>query len=401
MRILLLMLIVALYPASATVEDTGSGQTGSVMDTSITSGSAISSVGSVYPSPLPESSSLPDGCLFVTAAVAGPSSEGDIYITPGKALEYTVSVKNDGSTDADVDLSIDTGSCSLGWFSWTSKSVAVPAGSTRSEALEVTPDTQALSGAYRFKVTASAKCKSPGSDMAVFQVQGYDYASETAVSGTGQFQINKDVRSMSSGIKSNKAVSVSGSVDALVKNEYLVDEAKGRNSNFEEKDQVDNYQALQAGDALQGTESFKSSAVFGGVGAKVKESYNLQAMEYEDQSFILHQTGIMAKSAEFKTADNFTGYYSLEAKQVIAGQKSLKEQDVFLGSYEIQRRILFRNKPTPSTTTVCFDGDSCDNSKLTKAVTPAQYNPVFTSPCQSGTCNGFVDNLNAFINKAS
>jgi hypothetical protein len=108
--------------------------------------------------------------------------------------------------------------------------------------------------------------------MAVFQVQGYDYASETAVSGTGQFQINKDVRSMSSGIKSNKAVSVSGSVDALVKNEYLVDEAKGRNSNFEEKDQVDNYQALQAGDALQGTESFKSSAVFGGVEPRLKRA---------------------------------------------------------------------------------------------------------------------------------
>jgi hypothetical protein len=396
MKILLLMLILALYPAAATVEDTGVQQTASGV-----AATGIQSVGSVYPSPLPESSSLPDGCLFVTATVAGPSSEGDIYITPGKALEYTVSVKNDGSSDADVDLSIDPGSCGLGWFSWTTKSVAVPAGSTRSEVLQVAPDTEALAGSYRFKVTASSKCKSPGSDTVHFQIQGYDYASETAVSGTGQFQINKDVRSMSSGIKSNKDVSVSGSVDALVKNEYLVDEAKGRNSNFEEKDQVDNYLALQPGDALQGTESFKSSVVFGGIGAKVQESYNLQVMEFEDQSFNLHQTGILGKKAEFKTADNFTGYYSLEAKQIIPGQKNLKEKDVFLGSYEIQRKILFRNKPTPSTASICFDGDNCDNTKLTKAVTPAQYNPVFTSPCQSGTCNSFVDNLNAFVNKAS
>ena len=76
---------------------------------------------------------------------------------------------------------------------------------------------------------------------------------------------------------------------------------------------------------------------------RVKESYDLQQMEFKSQDFTLHQTGSLKKSAEFKTADNFTGYYLIDAKQSIPGQKSLKELEEYFGSFEINRRILFRN----------------------------------------------------------
>ena len=138
--------------------------------------------------------------------------------------------------------------------------MTIPAGASRSEPLQVRPDINAVAGDdYHFEAEASAKCSQPASASGRFKIQDYDYASETLVSGTGQFQINKDVRSMSSGIKSNKDIFFGGTVDALVKNEYLVERAKGRNPNFEEQDAVENYQALRQGDALFGTESFKSS----------------------------------------------------------------------------------------------------------------------------------------------
>ncbi len=200
-----------------------------------------------------------------------------------------------------------------------------------------------MAGEYNFAVEASAKCRSPGEREAKFKVQAFDYASETSISGSGQFQMNKDLSSMKSGIKSTKNVIFSGTVDALVKNEYMVDQAKGKNANFQEQDAVDNYNAVASGDALVGTESFKSSAVFGGVGSKVKESYDLQQMDFKSQDFTLHQTGSLKKSAEFKTADNFTGYYLIDAKQTIPGQKSLKELEEYFGSFEINRRILFRD----------------------------------------------------------
>jgi hypothetical protein len=258
-------------------------------------------------------------------------------------------------------------------------------------ALQVLPDTNAVAGEYRFAVEASGKCRSSGQKETKFKVQAFDYASETSVAGTGQFQINKDLRSMNSGIKSTKNVLFSGSVDALVKNEYLVDAAKGKNANFQEQDAVDNYNAVSLGDALVGTESFKSSAIFGGVGAKIRESYDVQQMEFKNQDFTLHQTGSLKKTAEFKTMDNFTGYYLIDAKQVIPGQKNLKEFEEYFGSFEINRRILFRDNT--KSYTPCLFGD-CPEAPSIKIPMPSS--PSFTSPCLSGSCNDFVNRLNSF-----
>ena len=80
----------------------------------------------------------------------------------------------------------------------------------------------------------------------------------------------------------------------------------------------------------------------------------LQQMEFKNQDFTLHQTGSLKKTAEFKTADNFTGYYLIDAKQIIPGQKNLKEFEEYFGSFEINRRILFRNEPTSESP--CFEG---------------------------------------------
>jgi len=226
-------------------------------------------------------------------------------------------------------------------------------------------------------------------------VQAYDYASETAISGSGQFLMNKDLRSMESGIKSNKDVIFSGSVDALVKNEYMVDDARGKNANFVEQDAVDNYNAVAIGDALVGTESFKSSAIFGGVGSKIRETYDLQQMEFKSQDFTLHQTGSLKKTAEFQTADNFTGYYLLDAKQSIPGQKSLKEIEEYFGSFEINRRILFRNNAESEP--ACQNGD-CEGI-ATPAVDTSKKMPV-ASPCTSSSCYNFVNRLNNFGQKA-
>lgn len=376
------------YQATATVEDLSGS----------TAGTGIVWPGPSLPS-LPASPPCPSvpGYLIVTIDLTGPESEQDKgYTAPGKTLAFTITVKNDGPTEVEAEIAVSPEDCFTDWFSWTAKTMKIPAGVSRSESLQVRPDMNAIAGEYNFNVEASAKCSRPGAAIASFRVQDYDYASETAISGTGQFQLNKDVRSMNSGIKSNKEVSFSGSVDALVKNEYLVDQAKGRNPNFEEQDAVDDYVALQPGDALLGTENFKSSAVFGGVGAKVTEAYNVQQMEFKNQNFNLHQTGSLKKTAEFKTADNFIGYYLIDAKQTIPGQKGLKEHEEYLGSFEINRRILFRNRPTFGTPT-CFDNPSFISQSLTSQ---NLTNQGFTSPSISSSCSNFVSNLNTFAKSA-
>jgi hypothetical protein len=379
MKRLLLILILIAYQASATVEDLGNGPGGSTS--------------SVLPTPYEPSlpSYLPSPCagyladLTVSVNPVGPKSEPkDPYITQGKTLEFLVNVKNNGPTEVEAKLSVSSKNCPPEWFSWTTISLQVPSGGTRSEKLLVAPDMNAVAGLYIINVNASGRCCRSGSGVGNFRVQDLDYASETAISGTGLFQLNKDVRSMNSGIKSNKEVLFSGTVDALIKNEYLVDHSKGRNPNFEEQDAVDSYNALRPGDSLIGTESFKSSAIFGGVGAKLLQSYNVQQMEFKSQSFNL-QTGSEKKTAEFKTADNFTGFYLIDAKQITPGQKSLKEHEEYLGSFEINRRILFRNQPTFNVP--CFEAD---------CVNKPNNGQGFNSPCSSSSCNKFADALDAF-----
>jgi len=386
----LIILVLIAFQASATVEDVGTGPISGTSDT-----------GSGWPGSIgPPTMSLPtvscpgmQGRLQVAVTLSGPTSEADsVYTTPGKARDYVVSVKNEGPSEVDTTISVNPETCKLEWFSWTTKTLKIPAGVSRSESLQVKPDISALAGDYCFSVEASAQCSQAGKSHEVnIRVEGFDYASETSITGTGQFQINKDVRSMDSGIKSNKDITFSGSVDALVKNEYLVDNAHGRNPNFEEQDAVDNYNALKPGDALFGTEAFKSSAVFGGVGAKVLESYNVQQMEFKKQDFNLHQTGSLKKMAEFKTADNFTGFYLLDAKQVIPGLKNLKEHEEYLGSFEINRRLLFQDNRPNYGSPDCFS-DSCNNIKAPS--------PMASNPCTSGSCNDFMKRLDAFSKSA-
>lgn len=372
--------------AQATVED--SGMAPGEVSSSPWTGSTSPSLPAFLPSPC----SGDFGSLSVSIGLTGPESEPDkSYTTPGKPLDYMVTISNDGKTEVEAQVSVKPEVCPFEWFSWTSTPVTIPAGVSRFLALQVSPDTNAVAGEYRFAVEASAKCRSVGQKDAKFKVQSFDYASETSVSGTGQFQIDKNLRSMNSGIKSTKSVLFSGSVDALVKNEYLVDKALGKNANFQEQDAVDNYNAVTLGDALVGTESFKSSAVFGGVGAKVRESYDVSQMEFKDQDFTLHQTGSLKKTAEFKTADNFTGYYLIDAKQVVPGQKNLKEFEEYFGSFEINRRILFRD--ATKSREPCLDGDCLKAPSITA---PAPSSPSFASPCKSSSCSDFVDRLNSF-----
>ena len=83
----------------------------------------------------------------------------------------------------------------------------------------------------------------------------------------------------------------------------------------------------------------------------------MQQMEFKSQDFNLHQTGSQKKMAEFRTADNFTGFYLIDANQMKPGQKNLKEHEEYLGSFEINRRILFRDRApgAPCTGLDCFE----------------------------------------------
>ena len=123
---MLSMLILMMGIAPATVEDlSNSADTGSILPTT----PSLPSI------PI----STPNLCasvsyLIVNVDLTGPQSEADRgYTTQGKGLDFVVTVKNEGSTDADTELSIDPEGCDLGWFSWTTTSMNIPPGASRSK----------------------------------------------------------------------------------------------------------------------------------------------------------------------------------------------------------------------------------------------------------------------------
>jgi len=396
--------ILAASQAQAVVEDSGNAPGDDYAAGDSWSSPASPSMPTYLPSPCNGYS----GRLKVGISQSGPESERDkAYITQGSTLGFMVSVENEGDTEVEADLSINPMGCPFEWFDWATETLTIPAGGSRSLPLQITPDVNAAAGKYEFEVQATGSCRKPGKEASQFVVQVMDYASKTYVSGEGDFQISKNLKSMKSGIRSSKDVFFKGEVEDLVKNEYLVVGAKGRNPNFWEEDQVDDYRAKDSGDSLIGEESFKSSSVFGGVGARVTETYDVTNMSYKDQDFTLHQTGSLKKMAEFNTEDEFTGNYWIDAKQSIPGQQSLKEQEWYNGSFLINRTIVFRDQTKPSTAP-CQEGD-CPGISMPKKPAPCQkgdchdvYIPRklvpkrVVSPCQSISCHSFTDSLNGF-----
>lgn len=384
------MSILVACQVRATVEDSGT----SPGDASVSGDPwAVPTYPSI-PAYLPSPCYGDSGELTVSITLSGPESEPDkAYTTGDKPLDFMVSVENDGDTEVEADLSIKPGGCPFEWFSWATETLTIPAGGSRSLPLQIMPDINAAAGKYEFAAEATGNCRSSGQDQAQFVVQAMDYASETYVSGKGDFQISKNLRSMKSGIKSSKDVVFKGEVDDLEKNEYLVVGAKGRNPNFWEEDNVNGYSAKDTGGSLMGEESFKSSAVFGGVGARVTETYDVTEMESKDQDFTLHQTGSLKKMAEFKTDDEFAGKYWIDARQSIPGQQSLKEFEQYNGSFVISRRIVFRDQTKPST--ACQEGD-CPGVSVVPNVPKKPALKGVVSPCRSISCHSFTNRLNGF-----
>jgi hypothetical protein len=93
--------------------------------------------------------------------------------------------------------------------------------------------------------------------------------------------------------------------------------------------------------------------------------------------------------ADFRTANNFKGYLALDARQFLPDQRSSREQEVFMRSFEIARRFVFRDQSTFEA--VCFDG-SCgskpDSDKHCSGESCSTNPPSYNPPCFGGQCTG-------------
>jgi hypothetical protein len=270
-----------------------------------------------------------------------PSSQ---YSSPGKTVEYTITVHNYDSNPNSVVLEVEAGKCDSSWFEWTGKSVYVRAHSLNSLTLKVTPCMNATEGTYKWNVAATSASAS-----ATIVVQGYDYASETHVAGKGVFVIDKDVSSFAESKADNqfsvsfdKHYAFSGEIDGFVSDEYLIEGAQGDNANFEQKSAVGVYSTMASGDFLYGSEKLHSPFPFGGTGTTIREQYEVYKMDQRLEDVNLHSTGIQRYKSELATINEFGGHFLLDAKQSAPGYMQADIKNEFFGNLTVCKHLIFR-----------------------------------------------------------
>jgi len=287
-------------------------------------------------------------CLISTVTASTGTNitiyPGSQYSSPGKTAEYTITVHNYDLNSNSVALEVEAGKCNRSWFEWAEKSVYVRARSVNSLTLKVTPSMNAAEGTYNWNVATTSASAS-----ATLVVQGYDYASETHVEGTGVFVIDKDVSSFTDSdaehqfsVSFDKHYAFSGEINGFVSDEYLIEGAQGDNANFEQKSAVGDYSTKASGDFLYGSEKLHSPFPFGGTGTTIGEQYDVHRMDQRLEDVNLYSTGNQRYKSELATINEFGGHFLLDAKQSVPGYTQIDIKNEFFGNLTVCKHLIFR-----------------------------------------------------------
>ena len=126
---------------------------------------------------------------------------------------------------------------------------------------------------------------------------------------------------------------------------------------------------------MVGTKYINSKAFWGGIGAEVKETFSVTEMERVGNSFFastnpasymtdpkkiaqmlavspVHEVGIETKNA-------FNGTWQTDARMHKMFSKDVKVHESFTGKFDVEKRLVFREKPKPEKRQVGCDGIDC------------------------------------------
>jgi hypothetical protein len=274
-----------------------------------------------------------------------------------KTVTYTVTAWTDSPAPLWVtpvlSVSVIPREVPSAWFGWLNQDLPYPY-TTGSWPLGVkVPLTlgKDAGGVYTFTIVAVDWMGSQAQTTATLIVQDHDYVSETLIAGTGKnVTINRDFKSMAVAVKVKKHIEFSGEVECFTMDEYLIENARGNNANYEQESVISEYKATKPGDYLTGDEQFKSNAAMGGTGAKVHERYEIPYVPGENGSMEVrcanlnhHVTGDQRGKTELCSYNNFTnGYYLLESGQSVPCTKSISNREEYIGDLTVARHIIFR-----------------------------------------------------------
>jgi hypothetical protein len=260
-----------------------------------------------------------------------------------KTVTYAITVESD-SYCLPASITVVPRDTPASWFSWLNKQLNWP-DTSKTWLLDIkVPLTMGkdAGGTYTFTVTATDSCGSSAQSTATLVVQDHDYVSESLIAGEGWSRVDEKVRNMGIATKVDKVIDFSGYAECIMKNEYVIQNARGSNANFEQESVVSEYRAVLPGDSLSGYEQFKSCAALGGSGVDILEGYDVTWMESRCENLNHHVTGDQRWKTELCTYNTFEGELLVDARQTLPCCKSLRDTQSAIGNLTVGKHLIYR-----------------------------------------------------------
>ena len=96
---------------------------------------------------------------------------------------------------------------------------------------------------------------------------------------------------------------------------------------------------------LLNREKFESSGIFGGTGTRIKEYFDVSAIQKDESSSIktISAPG-SGQSHRFATMDDFSGIWGIHSDWQKICQKKLWHYQMFMGNFSVQKDLTFERE---------------------------------------------------------
>ncbi|MCW3129972.1 MAG: hypothetical protein N2V75_07750 [Methanophagales archaeon] len=177
------------------------------------------------------------------------------------------------------------------------------------------------------------------------------FTEKSAAQGTGFFDITKKIVDKDIAVVVEESISgftgLNGTF-AIQSKEILnesVNISDPKDPDYRHTKSID-FQAGEGG-SMTGFEMYASPAFHGGTGAKVKEIFDVIAMQKQETTTIKTTSAICQRqSLNFDTQTQFTGTWGTQAEWKKICKKEILHEQVFTGDFQVTKNLIFEEHVT-------------------------------------------------------
>lgn len=211
------------------------------------------------------------------------------------------------------------------------------------------------------------------------QIQEGEFTNGLKVAGTGYFEVGVSVKDRNLALEYNSFMTGDG--DLEMDTETVESQRAGRLPGMKNSSAIplnlwENTRVTYSGTTpMIGTKYINSKSFWGGIGAEVQESFSVTEMEREGSTFFAstdpttyitnpNQIAELLRtspvdSVGIETRNSFNGTWQTDAHLHKMFSKDVKVHESFTGTFDVEKRLVFREDPTEGKRESGCEGIDC------------------------------------------